>query len=206
MQSKKSRRPKKRDKWVKTIVKHKIEVNPFVIARKIKENNPAIFGECSVRTVNQHIAELEYTSHHPIKKLLLTLKQRQNRVIFAKKYRTWVEGTWLSVSWSNESTFTVTDNRSGNMYQWPGCDPPDPRHIKVAVKYVDSLMVWGAFTGHGIAELHVLPKNQTVNQYTYLELLCDHLPDSFEDTQSAIFQLDGALAYKAKLVCEWLDD
>ena len=57
-------------------------------------------------------------------------------------------------------------------------------------------MVWGAFSGKGRAELQVLPKNLTVDQHVYLELLSDHLPQAFEDTDATIFQQDGAPPYR----------
>ena len=174
-------------------MKRELEKNPRVSARKVKQNNPEIFGECSVRTVNRRIADLGYTSHRPVKKPLLALKQRKNRVAFAKKYLQWDTDKWLSVLWSDESTFCVTDGRGGNIHQHHGSDPLDPRYIEATVKHPDSVMVWGAFSGKGRAELQVLPKNLTVNQHVYLELLSDNLPQAFEDTDAAIFQQEVPL-------------
>ncbi|KAG0710532.1 hypothetical protein GWK47_022622 [Chionoecetes opilio] len=42
-------KPKKTDSRSHTIVKHELESNPRVTARKLKESNPDIFGECSMR-------------------------------------------------------------------------------------------------------------------------------------------------------------
>lgn len=108
--------------------------------------------------------------------------------------------------WSDESTFRVTDGIGGNIYRRHGSDPLDPRYIEATVKHPDSEMVWGAFSGKGRAELQVLPKNLTVNQHVYLELLSDHLPQAFEDTDAAIFQQDSAPAHRAISVTQWLDD
>lgn len=91
IQKKRPGRPKKTGKRAINIVKRELEKNPRVTARKVKQNNPEIFGECSVRTVNRRIADLGYTSHRPVKKPLLTLKQRKNsrfcQEIFAVGYR-----------------------------------------------------------------------------------------------------------------------
>ena len=97
-QKKRPGKPKKTGKLVVNIVKRELEKNPRVSARKVKQNNPEIIGECSIiRTVNRRISDLGYTSHHPVKKPLLTLKQRKNRVAFAKKYLQWDMIKWLSV-------------------------------------------------------------------------------------------------------------
>ncbi|XP_066947097.1 zinc finger BED domain-containing protein 4-like [Macrobrachium rosenbergii] len=48
--------------------------------------------------------------------------------------------------------------------------------------------------------------NEKVNQYNYLELMCDILPDAFEDTGATCFQQDGARAHTAKSVTQWLQD
>ena len=198
--------PKKTSKRSLTVIKRQLEANPRLTARKIKEMNPDIFGEVSVRTVNRRIAELGYTSHRPVKKPILSPKQKAKRVVFAKKYIAWDEVQWMSVLWSDESTFTVTCNRGANVYRKVGSDALDPRYIEGTVKHPNSLMVWGAFTGYGVAKLHIFEKNEKVNQYNYLELMCDLLPDAFEDTKATIFQQDGARPHTAKSVIQWFED
>ncbi|KAG0701669.1 Transposable element Tcb2 transposase [Chionoecetes opilio] len=58
----------------------------------------------------------------------------------------------------------------------------------------------------GLGKLVVVPKNLKVNQAVYLELLCEHLSDSFELRRASVFQQDGAPAHTAKSVTQWLDD
>lgn len=205
-QVKRSGRPKKTSNRSMTILKRQLEVNPRMTSRKLKESNPQLLGDVSVRTVNRRINELGYTSHRPRKKPILTKLQRDKRVKFARKYSVWDESQWLSLLWSDESTFTVTCNRGRNVFRRSGSDPLDPRYLEGTVKHPDSLMVWGAFTGHGVAKLHVFKKNEKVNQYNYLELMCDILPDAFEDTGATCFQQDGARAHTAKSVTQWLQD
>lgn len=199
-------RKRKTGKRAITTVKRDIGNNPRITARKMKENNHGVFGEVSVRTVHRRINELGYTSHRPRKKPLLSIKQREKRVAFAHKYKQWDDETWLGVLWSDESVFSITDSCAGNVYRRPGSDPLDPRYLHSTIKHPDSLMVWGAFTGNGKAKLQVLPKNIRMNQNVYYELLCDHLPDAFEDTQAKIFQQDGAPCHTAKSICKWLQD
>lgn len=201
-----SGRPRKSSKRAQNIVKRAVESNARVTARQLKESNAGVFHDVSVRTVSRRIHELGYRSHKPVKKPLLTKVQRARRVTFAKKYLTWTEEDWLGVLWSDESTFTVTCNRGGGVYRRSGSDPLDPRYLEQTVKHPDSLMVWSCFTGRGVGTLVVLPKNIKVNQYNYLELLCDHLSDCFDQTQAQVFQQDGARAHTAHSVINWLED
>lgn len=64
------------------------------------------------------------------------------------------------------------------VYHWPHSDALDPKFTTKTVKHPDSVMVWGCFSYYGVGSLVVLPKNIKVNQGVYLEILCDHLPDS----------------------------
>ncbi|KAG0714558.1 Transposable element Tcb1 transposase [Chionoecetes opilio] len=188
------------------VPKRSLESTPRVTARVLKENNPEVFGAVSVRIVSRRVHELGYTSQKPLKKPLLTRAQRARRVTFTKKYLAWTDGDWLSVLWSDEATFTVTCNRGARVYRRPGSDPLESQYVESTVKHPDSLMVWGCFSGRGLGKLVVLPKNLKVNQAIYLELLCEHLPDSFELTRASVFQQDGAPAHTAKSVTQWLDD
>lgn len=205
-QKKRPGRPRKTSNRSSNVLKRTLEVNPRVTARKVKEQNPKVYGEVSVRTVSRRVHELGYKSHKPVCKPMLTRKQQAKRITFAKKYLNWSEDEWLNVLWSDEATFNVTCNRGARVYRRRGSDPLDPRYVENTVKHPDSLMVWGAFSGKGLGSLVVLPKNIKVNQNVYLELLSDHLPDCFDQTGATVFQQDGAPAHTAKSITTWLND
>lgn len=86
------------------------------------------------------------------------------------------------------------------------CPSNDPHYIPPAVKFPDSLMVWGCFTYHGVGSLVVLLKNPSLSQRSYLELLCDHLPGSSVMSHTTTFMQDGALCHTARSVKQWLKD
>ena len=199
-------RPKKTSSRAENILKRDIEKNPRLTARKVKENNPGVFSGVSVRTVSRRLHDLEYRSHRPAKKPLLTRIQKRRRVDFAKKYLVWPNDKWIDVLWSDEATFTVTCNRGAHVYRKPGSDRLDPRYCEQTVKHPDSLMVWGSFGGRGLGSLVVLPKNVKVNQEVYYELLNDHLADSFDSASATLFQQDGAPAHTARSIKQWLVD
>ncbi|MPD03969.1 hypothetical protein E2C01_099631 [Portunus trituberculatus] len=89
--------PKKTSHCATNVIKRQLKYNPRVTARKIKESNPGLFGEVGLRTVSCRIHDLGYTSHHPVKKPLLTLNQRRRRIEFCKKYLQWDADKWLDI-------------------------------------------------------------------------------------------------------------
>ena len=55
---------------------------------------------------------------------------------------------------------------------------------------------------NGIGKIIVFDKNEKVNQYNYLELPSDHLPDCFYLTGSKVFQQDGVPEHTARSVVQ----
>ena len=83
-----SGRHRKTSKHVDNVLEREIEKEPRISACKIKENNTDLFSELSVLTVSRRVHELE-----------------------------WDDAEWLDVLWSDEAMFTVTEGRSGHVYQ-----------------------------------------------------------------------------------------
>ena len=189
------------------VISRQVNANPTLTARKIKETNPGLLGKVSLRSVQQLLHDkLDYRSFQPRRKPLLTVAQKKKRISFAKKYSVWTLEEWRKVLWSDEATFTVSGCGHSRVYRRPDSDPLDPRYTVKTVKHPDSVMVWGSFGYHGVGELVVLEKNVKVNQFVYLELLCDALPDAFEKTRANVFMQDGAPAHTARSVTQWLQD
>lgn len=139
--------------------------------------------------------DLQYLSYAARPKPVVTVAQEKKRLAFCDMMKDWTIEQWRGVLWSQ-----------GHVYRRPGSDPLDPRYTAPAVRFPDSLMVWGCFSYHGVGSLVVLPKNTTMNQGSYIELLCDHLPGSFEMCQASTFMQDGAPCHTAKSVKQWLRD
>jgi len=189
------------------LVHRELECNPRVSARKIKEDNPRLLSNVSVRTLSRRIHDdLHYHSYKGRPKPVVSDAQQQKRLAFCDRLKDWTLEQWRGVLWSDEARFSVTVSSQGRVYRRPGSDPLDPRYTAPAVRFPDSLMVWGCFSYHGVGSLVVLPKNTTMNQGNYLELLCDHLPGSFEKCHATTFMQDGAPCHTAKSVKQWLKD
>ena len=119
----------------------------------------------------------------------------------------WDESKWQSVVWSDESTFSVTDSTHVNrVWRRPTDDRFSPKFTRKVVKHPASLMVWGCFSFHGTGALVFLERNVKMNQNNYLELLADHLPESFDKCKGDFFMQDGAPCHTAKQVKDWLRD
>ena len=94
---KSSGRPRKTSTRASAVIKRIMESTPRINARKVKEENPNIFGDVSVRTVSRRVFELNYRSLKPICKPLLTIAQREWRVKFAKKHLNFIQDDWLDM-------------------------------------------------------------------------------------------------------------
>jgi hypothetical protein len=65
-------------------------------------------------------------------------------------------------------------------------------------------MVWGCFAAGGRGTLFFLPKNATMNQNRYLDMLKEKLPIAMEMHNCTTFMQDGARCHTAKSVMKWL--
>ena len=202
-----SGRPSKVSKATRRIISRQVTANPRLTARQLKENNPQLLGQVTIRCIQNILRnDLGYRSFKARRKPMLSFRQRQNRIKFCKKYQHWTQEDWKKVLWSDEATFTVTGCGVDRVWRKPSDNPLETRFTCKTTKHPDSVMVWGSFGYHGVGELVVLPKNEKMNQNNYLELLCDYLPDSMEKTNTSVFMQDGAPCHTAKSVKMWLDD
>ena len=195
LQVKRAGKQRKVSKRTLKVLQRQVEAEPRITAKELKEKNPKLIQQVSVRTVQCRLKnDLCYEHRAPRRKPILTEKQRQKRVQFCKKYLKWDNEKWKSVLWSDEATFNVTGNRGGKVRLRPGADPYHPKYTQGTVKYPDSVMIWGAFGYHGKGKLVVLPKNITVIKERY-----------FDACKSEVFMQDGAPAHTAKLIKEWFE-
>lgn len=200
-------RPRKTYSRTLNIIKRDVEKVPSISARQLKENNSALLGQVSLRTVQRRVHDdLRFKHFVARPKPLLTDVHKEKRLQFCNKYLATDVEKWKGVLWSDEAKFTVTSSRKQRVYRRLGSDPYDPKFTHNSAKYPDSLMVWGCFSYCGAGKLVVLPKNTSMNQNNYLELLCDNLPECFEVCRAHTFMQDNAPCHRAKSVTTWLQD
>ena len=109
--------------------------------------------------------------------------------------------------WSDESKFEVISTRNKFVRHPRGVSRYGKRYCNRTVKWPDSVMVWGAFSGNdGRAGLAFLKQGVTMNGPIYLDVLKKHLPTFMDLHDCDIFMQDGAPCHHSKLVTEWLQE
>ncbi|XP_042217888.1 uncharacterized protein LOC121863330 [Homarus americanus] len=157
-----SGRPRKIQNRTSKVIKRQLDKNPTLTARKLKENNPALLQDVSVRCISDHLLkDLQYRSCCAKVLPLLSAKNVWDRIAFSKKYKDWTLEDWEQVLWSDESTFVVSSGcRSKRVRRPKGSDPNDPRYTAKVVKHAPSVMVWGCFAFGGVGNLVFFEKNE----------------------------------------------
>ena len=199
-------RPRKITKRGLGVLKRQLRGTPTLTARKLKEHNPLLLGETSIRTIQESLHREGYRKKKCLRKPLLTKAHRKKRRAFALNYKGWGLNEWREVLWSDEATFFVSDAKGKTAWRAPDDDPLSEKLLATSVKYPPYIMVWGSFGYGGLGELVILPRNETVNKEVYYTLLNLHLESSFEKSSTSIFQQDGAPAHTSKFVTSWLED
>ena len=208
-------RPRKISAYAGRVMKRAFDRSPRKSCRKLKEENPDIFGHVKVRTMQNHaVKRLNYRSRIAKNKPLLTKIHIQKRLAFAKKYAHWKPEDWRKVMWSDESNFEINYESQKRVRRPPYCkasgssvgDPYQLKYLKKTVKHPPKIMCWAAFTGEaGRGSLYFLKHNTTLRSEEYLEkILKDKLIDTMEIHGATHFVQDGASVHTAKIVKEWL--
>ena len=88
-------RPRKINDYGSHVMTRAFIKSPQKSCRKLKTENPDVFGGVSVRAMQDHAARrLGFRSRTARKKTLLTEAHRRKRLEFAKKYKDWTKQQW----------------------------------------------------------------------------------------------------------------
>ncbi|MPC94533.1 Transposable element Tc1 transposase [Portunus trituberculatus] len=200
-------RPTKISETSLRVLNQCVDVTPTLTARKLKEENPQLLGNVTVRTVSGTLhRRLGYRKVAARRKPALNEHQRKTRQVFAKKYLEWPSEKWRSVLWTDESLFVVSNTKGKRVWVRNGVNRDDPKYCALTVKHPPSLMVWGAFGYGGKGPLVVFQKNVMVNQQVYLNILKENLGEYFANSGAEILQHGGAPAHRAHSIKTWLQD
>uniref|UniRef100_A0A0P4VQV0 Tc1-like transposase DDE domain-containing protein n=1 Tax=Scylla olivacea TaxID=85551 RepID=A0A0P4VQV0_SCYOL len=184
-------------------IKRQIDAEPRLSARELRDANPHLLGSVSERTVNRYIKCVRMNLPiQVVEKPLLTDRYTQLRLAFASKYKHLPLEDVRTILWSDEATFSVTGIT--NCRSVEPCKG-DPRAWKT-VKQLGTVTVWGAFSYYGTGKLVFLEDGDSMNGPRYLEMLCDHLADCFDQCKAKRFQHDCAPYHTNRRVLEWLED
>ncbi|XP_064106980.1 uncharacterized protein LOC135215955 [Macrobrachium nipponense] len=158
------------------LLRHQLDLNPSITAKELKEKNPKLLRNVSVRTIQRNIQKHpEYSKVKARVRPLMTAKQHCHRVQFAKDHKDWDLVQWHKVLWTDEATFCVSENKGTKVWKSRTSSACDPQLTVTSVKHPPYLMAWGSFGYGGLGNLVMLPRCQTLNSEHYIKLLKDNL-------------------------------
>jgi len=143
------------------------------------------------------------------KKPLLPVKQRMDRMAFAKRHKNWTIDDWKRVYFSDETKI----NRyapDGRAYCWKKRrEPLRDHHVVTMVKHGrGSIMVWGCFSTAGPGYICLIEGN--MNAEDYRGILESDFLDTLEyygvEVEHVIFQHDNDPKHTAGSTKKWLED
>ena len=115
------------------VLNKQLEVNPWLTAKNLKENNPQLLENVSVRTVQMRLNDLGYKKVKPKKKPDITEKQKKARLAFCKQVVEWPIEKVRQVLFTDEATFYVSDASGKKVWLKKGQDRYDPKFTEKTV-------------------------------------------------------------------------
>ncbi len=169
------------------------------LANKFKEETGKIISYKSV------IQAAGLKARIPARKPLISLKNRRQRLEFAKEHHVWTQGQWDKVFFSDESKFNLMGN-DGRNFTWrrPG-ERLSTKCVKKTVKFGGgSVMVWGIMSAAGVGPLVRI--QGTVNADVYKRILTQHAVPCLQNSVNPVFMQDNAPCHKSRKVMKFLSE
>lgn len=157
--------------------------------------------DLSVSTVKRRLAALGLHGRRPCKKPLISLRNRRQRLAFAKYHRSWTVAEWSKVLWSDESKFNLHSSDGIRFVRRPVGRKFDHRYQVLTVKHGGgSVMVWGCFSYDGVGPL--VRVVGIMNAIQYGEILTTHMiPFATQNMPGDwLFQQDNDPKHKSRHV------
>lgn len=182
--------------------------NPFITSAEIRDRVARDHGiEVCSRTIRKRLNESDLRGCVAQHKPLVTKKNLKARLLFAKKYRNKPATFWRNVLWSDESKFNRFGS-DGKCHVWrPPKQQLNPKYTVKTVKHGGgSIMVWAAFSWHGIGPIAKIDGRMDKNLYQ--RILQDHMVPFAEENLPLRwnFMHDNDPKHTSKLVKQWLLD
>jgi len=110
----------------------------------------------------------------PPRKPMLTPEHIAARKAFAMSHLHWTT-EWDDIIFSDEKKFNMYGS-DGNLYLWVSAAEKDSDIRNVpSVNFPESVMVWACFSSRGLGGLYIVPKSETVDSNTYIDILSQSL-------------------------------
>lgn len=178
--------------------------NPRTSAREIGES---LNLNIDVSRIRARLREASLFGRIARRKPMISEKNRQKRLEFARTHVNKPIEFWKSILWSDESKFELfSSKRRQRVWRKVGqafC----PTFVQCTVKGTVSVMVWGCFNWNGTGSLHFIDGIMRADDY--IEILESELVQSvvgLEIESSFIFQQDNDPKHTAKKTRKFFDE
>lgn len=195
-------RPRKTSQRQDKLISREFKKCPKITPREIINN---LGLEVSTQTVCRRATEAGLGCYRSAKKPLITKKNRNARIKFAKEHLNWTRQMWNTVLFSDESKYNLRGNDGRLFVRRPKGKRLDPKYTSKTVKFGGgNIKVWGCFSGQGMGPIHVI--KDTLTGLGYRSILNDVMYPYAEENMPLIwrFQHDNDPKHTSKVVTEWL--
>lgn len=201
-----SGRPRKTSYRQDRILRRLSMQNPRKTAVVLNQEMRTHFGvSVSVSTTKRRLWMFRLFGRRPAKKPMITLKNRNARLAFARKYRNWTPDQWSKVLWSDESMFQLFGSHGIQYVRRPVNERYKSRYQIPTVKHGGGrVLVWGCFSSSGVGPL--VRVKGIMDQTQYKDILEKQmLPFARNNMPRGwLFQHDNDPKHTAKSVKKWL--
>ncbi len=156
----------------------------------------------SERTTHRTLKQMGYSSRRPHLVLLLSAKNRKQRLQFIQTHQNWTIEDWKNVAWSDESLLLL--RHSDGVRIWRKKHETMDSSCLVSTVQASGVMMWGISSLHTLGPL--VPIEHRLNTTPYLSIVADHvLPfmTTVYTSSDGYFQQDNAPCHKAQIISDW---
>ncbi len=137
------------------------------LMRIVKQNRFKNLGEIHKEWTEAGVKASRATKHRHVKEFGFSCRQR--RLTWAKEKKNWTVAQWSKVLISDESKFFISFGNQGPRVWRKGGEAHSPSCLKSSVKFLLSVLIWGAMSSLGIGPFCFLKTN--VNAPVYQSIL-----------------------------------
>ena len=199
-------RPKKTNRVLDRYIKRLSHDNPRMPATHIFKQIVEEGAEnLSVRTVQRRLVDAGLFGRRPVKKPLISKKNRTARLEFAKAHVNWTEQQWNTILWSDESKFNLFGSDGTCYVRRPVRKRLDKKYQWPTVKHGGgNIMVWGCFSSSGTGP--IVKIEGKMDKKVYKNILSEHMLPFAEEEMPLrwTFQQDNDPKHSSKFIKDWL--
>lgn len=175
-----------------------------VIQREVCDE---IDSPVSVWTIRRRLVEAGLHGRVARKKPMVTKRQRQKRLEFARHHLSYPKEQWKFILWSDETKINRIGPDGRRFVRRPKRREFDPKYTSAVVKHGGgSINVWGCFSWNGVGPIHRI--DGILTKEKYVDILRDVMLPWAEENLPVIwkFQQDNDPKHTAKYTKKFFED